>query len=378
MTDIGTAGVGEGERSFPARFGDELLLRSGQYALFYILMNFSDSGVRYFQDFGHTLLLFILIAQTTVLVLYGSRPGPRFLLSLLAPAIYTVLEIREGVAFVLNMGHMFFWFSSAVTGLIQALVLSTRSQRSRETLEFLLTLANVAIFVMVYFYFDTQLVLEERVAAGALTTDQMNARLSIAYLGPSFAAFVGDSAHMYVIAGGAILALTVGIGRIRILKLSARVSELFGRYVDVSVRDRILSRDGGATAEFRPVAVLFSDIRDFTTLSERMTPAAITDMLNEYFSWWDRVVQAHHGVIDKYIGDAVMVIFGLEEGRAACEDAVGCALEMFRSSESMAARMRGGESARLSSLVSASTTAMPWWEISAVPRVGTSRSSETR
>lgn len=80
------------------RFFDELLLYSGQYALFYIIMNFAWTKLGYFSDFGHTLLLFILVLQTSLLAKFGTKPLPRFLGSLLAPLIYTIIESRDAVA----------------------------------------------------------------------------------------------------------------------------------------------------------------------------------------------------------------------------------------------------------------------------------------
>jgi len=316
---------------FARRFGNELLLNSGQYALFYILMNFSASGLNYFHNFGHTALLFILIIQTSVLVLFGGTPGRRFFFSLIAPAVYSLIELREGLVFVLNMGHMFFWFSSIVTGFLQAAILSASENRSKQVLEFVLTGVNVAIFMIVYFYFDAQLALQDQVAAGTLTTAKMNAQLELSQFWPAFVTFLEDPAHLYVLSGGAVLALTLGIGRVKILQLSARITELFGQYVDKSVRDRILSRSSEAISEFREVAVLFSDIRNFTSISEHEPPRQITSMLNEYFSWWDHEVRTHGGIIDKYIGDAVMVVFGLQNQHNSCESAVNCALAMNHS-----------------------------------------------
>ena len=155
--------------SFFLRALDELLLYSGQYALFYILMNFSASGLGYFRNLGHTVLLAILLLQTTTLVVWGSKPLPRFLLSLLAPAMYTILEAREGMSFVLNMGHMFFWVFSALTGGMQAASLAAQNRRVREVLEFCITAANVSIFIVVYFYFDIRLSVEQRVAGGEIS-----------------------------------------------------------------------------------------------------------------------------------------------------------------------------------------------------------------
>ncbi len=327
-------------KRFLKDFGNELLLNSGQFALFYILMNFSSSGAQYFQDTGHTVLLFILIIQTSLLVLFGRNPLPRFFLSLIAPGFYTLIEIPEGLAFVFNMGHMFFWFSSIITGLTQALLIKSENTRRQAPLEFLLTGTNVASFLIVYFYFDVQLTLDEKLTNSLINMDDYYSLLQINAFPSSFADFISDPAHIFVIIGGAILALGISIGRIRILQLSERIHALFGRYVDKNVRDRILARKEDTVSESREAAILFSDIRDFTTLSENSSPEEITEMLNEYFTWWDSEVERYGGIIDKYIGDAVMVIFGLDSVESACSQAVNCAISMYSSLEKLKARLK--------------------------------------
>jgi len=72
-----------------------VLLYSGQYALFYIILNFSSDSIFYFSNFGHTFLLFALIVQTFILVKWGNRPLIRFFGSLIAPLFYTIVEIPE-------------------------------------------------------------------------------------------------------------------------------------------------------------------------------------------------------------------------------------------------------------------------------------------
>jgi adenylate cyclase len=87
----------------------------------------------------------------------------------------------------------------------------------------------------------------------------------------------------------------------------------------------------GVSGQLAEVCVLFSDVRDFTTLSENMPPAVVTTVLQRYF---DRMVHAVHrfdGTVDKFIGDGMMVLFGAPRKSAdSCGDAVQCALEMMK------------------------------------------------
>lgn len=95
-------------------------------------------------------------------------------------------------------------------------------------------------------------------------------------------------------------------------KERARLRQMFGRYVSDEVVEKLLSSGrrpdlGGETLQ---VTVLFSDIRNFTTISERLTAHEVVEMLNAYFERACEPILSHGGTVDKFIGDAVMAIFG--------------------------------------------------------------------
>ncbi len=308
-------------------FFNEILLFSGQYALFYIIMNFTKDGTKYFLNLGHTLLLIILIIQTLFLVKFGSRPLYRFLGSLIAPLVYTLIELREGLEFAINIGHIFFWIFSLMTGLLQAIELKTRRQGVKIALEFIVTTLNVTIFIFLYFYFDLSQAYGEQLEKGIISKDAYDDFLEIYHMNKGLSMFFSDITHTYLLIGGGILSFSLAVGRVKIIRLKDNINELFGRYVDKGIRDMILSSTG-EKSEKKNIAILFSDIRDFTTISENHTPDEITKMLNYYFTEWDRIVTKHGGVIDKFIGDAIMVLFGISDEKSASSHAVKCAQEM--------------------------------------------------
>ena len=89
-----------------------------------------------------------------------------------------------------------------------------------------------------------------------------------------------------------------------------RIKETFGRYVTRQVADHLMASEQHLGGELVPVTVLFSDIRSFTTISESMPPGELLDFLNVYFTGMVDSVLTHRGVVDKFIGDAIMAVFG--------------------------------------------------------------------
>ncbi|MBI3326107.1 MAG: adenylate/guanylate cyclase domain-containing protein [Nitrospinae bacterium] len=99
---------------------------------------------------------------------------------------------------------------------------------------------------------------------------------------------------------------------IREQKERMRVRAMFGKYVSPDVMEEILeNREGLALGgKRRHITVLFSDIRGFTSISEQLGPEQVVAFLGDYLPQAARIVFKHGGTVDKFIGDAVMAIFG--------------------------------------------------------------------
>jgi len=94
-------------------------------------------------------------------------------------------------------------------------------------------------------------------------------------------------------------------------KREMKVRNIFQLYVPKDVIDQVfMNPEGMLVGDNRVVSILFSDIRSFTSISEKMAPDDLVTALNRYFSGMVDVIMARGGVVDKYIGDAIMAFFG--------------------------------------------------------------------
>jgi adenylate cyclase len=114
-------------------------------------------------------------------------------------------------------------------------------------------------------------------------------------------------------------------------KEKRKVRTAFGQYLSPEVIRRLLVNPRLVEPKKTDITVMFSDIRGFTSISERLDAQELALFLNQYLSDMTRIVFSYHGTLDKYIGDAVMAFWGApfeEEGHAAR----GCnaALEMMK------------------------------------------------
>lgn len=155
--------------------------------------------------------------------------------------------------------------------------------------------------------------------------------------------YAGNSTNSSAFAEGD-LELVNGIGSAGGIALSAaflthrltdeaRTRESLGRFLSPVLLEQVLNkkvelRRGGSEVF---VTVMFADIRGFTSLTERSRPSDVVELLNDYFDHMVEVIFHYEGVLDKFIGDAIMAVWGMPVGRV--DDAVrasNAAVEMQR------------------------------------------------
>jgi adenylate cyclase len=119
----------------------------------------------------------------------------------------------------------------------------------------------------------------------------------------------GDSQPVVVRSRDEVGELALSFNRmVEELRTRERIKETFGKFLDPRIVTRLIG-NGANEAERRNLTVFFSDIKGFTGISEQLTAGAVVNLLNSYFGAIAAVIHEHHGVIDKYIGDAVMAFW---------------------------------------------------------------------
>jgi adenylate cyclase len=117
-----------------------------------------------------------------------------------------------------------------------------------------------------------------------------------------------------------------------------RILSMFGQHVSPAVVDRLLSQEVELGGEVRHVCVMFLDIEGFTTFSESRRPEEVVSYLNSLFSFMIDSVNGHHGIVNKFLGDGFMAVFGAPISDASdCLNAVAASLEILDKVEAMSA-----------------------------------------
>ncbi|UCG77886.1 MAG: adenylate/guanylate cyclase domain-containing protein [Nitrospirota bacterium] len=163
----------------------------------------------------------------------------------------------------------------------------------------------------------------------------------------SYLVFIKFDYFIEIVSYEGIVLLTyfggVAYHRMQALRDKVRIRQAFGHYVSPQVIEKLLEdpalmKLGGNKED---ISVLFIDARDFTAISEKMDPSDVVELLNEFHTAMTKVIFEHNGVLDKYMGDAIMAFYGapVEMTRHASM-ACATALDMIRQLVSLHGKWR--------------------------------------
>lgn len=98
---------------------------------------------------------------------------------------------------------------------------------------------------------------------------------------------------------------------VKVLGEKEKIRSILGKVISDDIAKELVSKKIRLEGEEKNASILFVDICDFTYLSETMKPTDVLSMLNTSFTKITEIIEQHHGIVDKYIGDAVMALFGV-------------------------------------------------------------------
>jgi class 3 adenylate cyclase len=115
------------------------------------------------------------------------------------------------------------------------------------------------------------------------------------------------------------------------LALQEKYRSVLNAVADRTVAEQLITQSGTLGGEIRHVSMLFCDIRGFTAITENMPPADVIELLNEHMTALTDVAYKHGGIVDKFVGDLIMVLFGAPVSTGAdALSSVQCALSMLQ------------------------------------------------
>ncbi len=132
--------------------------------------------------------------------------------------------------------------------------------------------------------------------------------------------------------GDEVGALTQAFNEMAVgLEEREKLKGALGKFVNPEIAEKAMKGEIKLGGERKTATIFFSDIRSFTAISEQLEPEEVVEFLNEYMTIMVRIISEHHGIVDKFIGDAIMAVWGVPESKGNdALNAVNATIEMRR------------------------------------------------
>lgn len=287
---------------------EEFLRNSFHFPLANILIELVLEGPSHYLLSMDFLASLVAPAIQAVFLGQGSFHGhPRPLLgNLIAPLIYTCIDFLSSPAeFIAMPFHCAYWGFALLVGIIQELRLRYHG-RGEQLLILAENMVRSSILLVMYWFIEC--ITEPKYADPAL--------------------FLHNKSHLFILSAMLFLSIIVGLEDARAQRFLLLVQETAGQLTTFSrwllgrnMLSTAITDPAALTLMRRERAVLFVDIRDFTSWSERQTPEMVVSMLNHYYEVAEKTLADGHAIQFKYTADEVMAFFStsLEAVQAALQ-----------------------------------------------------------
>ncbi len=190
-------------------------------------------------------------------------------------------------------------------------------------------IGTVFVFVFFYIYLDLRVSLTRQLKMGAISLADYHASLSIRNFPPAFARFMHSAPHAFLVLGAATFAIMILVNKFASLTLRERIVGLFGE----TKLQGMLPSPQPAEVQQSDALILSSNIWDFSSFVELVSPTHAVDVLNRYYALWETLAERHRGKVLSLTGDTVIVAFGLLNGdtiKDSAEQATACAFDFLK------------------------------------------------
>ncbi len=311
----------------PKRYLEEFFLYSSQFVLFFILILFSSPSIIRPEPLALVSLILFLLIQIALLARYGHRPPARFFYSLMTPLGYTLMQSISRSDRPFDMASFFLWATALYLGGIQALAILFRTKWPKRLAEIFLTLGTIFTFIFFYFYIDLRLNSTKAYEADQLGYQGLMQALSLSNFIPAFITFAKTLQHVFFMFGVFMFGLFQIADKIKQVSLKARLDQVYA--IVEPPAPGTAEQQAVAAGETRDVVILYADLWNFTPIAEKEGARATMGLLNRYYALWDIVARRHSGIVEQFVGDTAIVVFGMMGEKDAADEAVACAFDFL-------------------------------------------------
>lgn len=313
---------------FTRRYLEEFFLYSSQFVLFYTIALLAAPPVLRPDLLPIIILIISLFIQIALLARFGHRPIARLAFSCITPVVYTLSNALVSPGTLADMASYFLWGISLYQGSIQALELVFRRKWPKRIAEIFMIAGTILSFVFFYFYMDLRIRLFNNYLSGELDYFALSQALTIKNFVPAFMNFLKPVQHIFFIFGVFMFGLFQLSDKVKQISLKYRIDSIYAT-ITPPTQD-VMPIGSQIRGEKHPVVILYADIWNFTPIAEKENPQTAFELLNRYYALWDIVVRRNHGIIEQFVGDTTIAVFGLLENEQGANNAVDCAFDFLR------------------------------------------------